>query len=339
MLRRIVYVGMIVVVIIGIGLFETGQRSVVRAQGDYITLMPNWDKSRENRGIVYVSDEGGKGFELYILDMKTGAGKLLISPPPGSHLVHPTWGPQQLIAFKQCNTQRVCELRIADSSGKNQRWIGKGILPSFNSKLAWTPKGEVAVGVEGPSGISIFAINVQSGAVRDLPTNGLIAEDPAFSGKDTMFFSGKKPGQMWKIFRMVNGKVTILTGADSDSIDSLPAVSRDGRVTFVQSMRDSTSIVYQKQDGSFGQIPHHSFSDTPTDVWADWSPDGKQLVYTSVVGYGKQVVYRLFLYDIATDTTKCITCTEGDLVMPPKPTLQPSPTNQAPTPTLDASTL
>ncbi len=286
MLRKIVWIAMILAVIIGISLFGTGQSTVLAQEQPHNDFMGIWCLGK----IVFSSDRGGR-FGIYLVSEK------VMTPIVDSvdNDFHPKCSPDgKQIAGMRTNASKVSTIWLADVSGKNQRLVAKELTPSRSSQLAWSPKGELVGSFYDQKKIqNIFAVDIVSGKLRPLTTDeDMDKNDPVFAKDGSLCFSGRIVGeQSWKVYCDKKGKRMLRYDLITNS-SMMSVCPKDGRWAFAEQVSPEVSIIAIETPS--GGLQHLEVG-SDFAIFPDWSPDCTKIVFSAVT---PERVFRIYVYQL-----------------------------------------
>ena len=249
-----------------------------RADGTIIGEMATW-----NWRLAVVPSQGGDAVVFLSPDSSRGeAGFDFPTEVPGS----------RLLVFRRLNRDDTSDLviqeegvrRVLVHGGKDEEFLNSMVTAS--GYLVYTRRRDPDMG--------IWAVRFDpaSGSVRGDPfpvvNNGRI---PSVSIDGTLVYSSGKPGLQQLVWVDRTGRVKGTIGPPQEEI-MMPALSPDGRrVAFGARVQNNMDIWVHDLDLG---TPNKLTDNPGTDYEPTWSPDSRQILYTS---QREQREYDLFLAD------------------------------------------
>lgn len=230
--------------------------------------------------IAYCAELAGRR-SVRILDLTTGKSRTLVAGTS----CFPRWSPKgDKIAFVSYEDDR-WEIATATPDSEGYRVWTNGLpdLHGMSGLLDWSPDGTRIVfhAETEPYASDLFIVDVRRGVVRNLTGDEAYDESPSFSpdGNSVLFMSTRGGDWTWGLFRLslTDGAVKIVVTPDYQEKN----FARMGGGSMLWSARDGHGrevLTERAADGAMQVIaPDH-----PGARWASYSPDGTQVLFTTV---------------------------------------------------------
>jgi TolB protein len=265
----------------------SGRRRVTHEPSGSRVEHAQW--SPDGRRILYEASHAQNDEDLYALASNGGGVRPLTRN--GVDDFDPAWSPDgtEIVFVKQRRVDSISNIVVTDAAGKNARVLMVG---GSNSSPSWSPDGSQVVFARGsPEDESsrLYVVGQEGSPLRSLGTGS----DPAWSpdGKRIAFING---GAMWLMRRDgTHRKLFLRPGAaakalavDADAVDSFsaPAWSPDGKSLAFAAYYypygprgDYLAALTTRVDRT--HIEPHLWDVEPGSLTAEWSPDGKKLLF------------------------------------------------------------
>jgi hypothetical protein len=254
-------------------------------------------------GYIAYSGQGANSSDIFVADLATGEVRNLTDNPVRSD--HPTWSNDgSKIAFNNVLEGDNIDIFIMDANGLNQMNLSNH--PAVDVSPDWSPvANEIVFSSNRDGGYDLYLMNVDSGQVERLTSDGIDKNHPAWSsdGRRIAYWQSENGAYALKILNRTDGSISTLI---SKGENLWPAWSPDDRYIVVHSNETGSSQIFlvNVEEASRLQLTNNAANN----FRPAFSPDGTQIVFVSNINGNND----LFMMNLDGTEQRPFLLTDGD---------------------------
>lgn len=251
-------------------------------------------------GRIMFAADPGPGMDVYVINAD-GSGLIRLTKDPAADF-DPSWSPdgRRIVYRHQTEDDLTAEIYVMKAEGSNPHRLTHNDVPDWGP--AWSPDGRRIAFNSDPEGVGRlrgFVMRPDGSQIERIDADVWV-EYPAWSpdGRRIAFMAQTPEGtENYEIHVMDADGSNLRRLTDSPGPDGWPTWSPDGKLIAFSSVRDDCVYSPEADCKSTGDIgPYHTLyvmnadgsgerrlSDAFAQI-ADWSPDGRYLVFEAMQG-------------------------------------------------------